>query len=188
MWLTARAFLTSLLAIGGALALAPASARAQMGGMAGGGRSLGGYGAGTITSYYGGGGGGYVPYNGNASGFVPYQGGYGGGMGVQPVPRRLPETPIGGVMMAETPIGGASLAAETMRRALRGGRGMDSRAGSRTFAPFGYQGAMAGADGGMLPMTSRAGARRTPSGPGFGYPFRMPPGLTGGTAGGMAMP
>ena len=72
---------------------------------------LGGYGASTIGSYYGGGGGGYIPYMGNGSGFVPYRSGQGGGMGVQPIPRQVPTTPIRGVMMGGTPIGGASLSA-----------------------------------------------------------------------------
>lgn len=147
--------------------------------MPGGGRSLGGYGASTISSYYGGGNGGYLPYNGRASGFVPYSGGYGGGLGVQPIPRRLPETPIGGAMMAETPIGGASLS---------GGVGMGTTRGSRAIVPFGYEGRI-GMGGGLIgtPMTRQRAMRRSPSGLGFGYPFRMPPGLTGVTSP-MAMP
>ena len=72
-----RAALASILVIGMSFMLGMSSARAQMS-MTGGGRSLGGYGTATISSYYGGGGGGYVPYNGRASGFVPYSGDYGG--------------------------------------------------------------------------------------------------------------
>ena len=93
--------------------------RAQMS-MTDGGRSLGGYGTATISSYYGGGGGGYVPYNGRAGGFVPYSGDFGGGIGSRPIPRRLPQTPIGGVMMAETPIGGATLSGSMGARGAMG--------------------------------------------------------------------
>src|SRR5437763_6735102 len=103
----------------GLLALNAVPARAQMS-MSGGGRSLGGYGASTIGSYYGGGGGGYIPYMGNGSGFVPYRSGQGGGIGVQTTRRQLPQTSIGGQAMAPTPIGGASLGA---------GRGMSMSPG-----------------------------------------------------------
>src|SRR3954453_7784047 len=92
----------------GLVAFSVAPAWAQMS-MSGGGRSLGGYGASAIGSYYGGGGGGYIPYMGNGSGFVPYRSGQGGGMGVQPIRRQLPQMSIGGQAMADTPIGGASL-------------------------------------------------------------------------------
>ncbi|MBX6316532.1 MAG: hypothetical protein IRY99_27005, partial [Isosphaeraceae bacterium] len=115
------------------------SARAQMGGMSGAVPSLGGYGAATITQYYSSGMGSYMPYNGNASGFVPYRGGSAGGLGVQPIPRRLPQTAIGGVMMPQIPIGGASLYGSTMARP-RGGMGTRTGARLRTFAPFGYEG------------------------------------------------
>src|SRR2546423_5310712 len=89
----------------GLLVFSSVTARAQMS-MSGGGRSLGGYGASTIGSYYAGSGGGYIPYMGNGSGFVPYRSGQGGGIGVQPIRRQLPQTSIGGQTMAETPIGG----------------------------------------------------------------------------------
>src|SRR5271157_568670 len=167
------------------LLLCASPSRAQMS-MTGGGRSLGGYGTATISSYYGGGGGGYVPYNGQASGFVPYSGDFGGGIGSRPIPRRLPQTPIGGVMMAETPIGGSSLSGGI---STRGAMGMGGRSsGARTFLPFGYEGGI-GMSGGMSVMPS-AGAgrmRRSTAGPGFGYPFRMPPSLLSGSSS-MAMP
>ena len=67
----------------GLLAFSAASARAQMS-MSGGGRSLGGYGASSIGSYYGGSGG-YIPYMGNGSGFVPYRSGQGGGRASSPL-------------------------------------------------------------------------------------------------------
>lgn len=173
----------ALLSVG--LLLCASSSRAQMS-MTGGGRSLGGYGTATISSYYGGGGGGYVPYNGRASGFVPYSGDFGGGIGSRPIPRRLPQTPIGGVMMAETPIGGSSLSGGI---STRGAMGMGGRSsGARTFLPFGYEGGI-GMSGGMSVMPS-AGAgrmRRSTAGPGFGYPFRMPPSLLSGSSS-MAMP
>src|SRR5271165_2183531 len=164
----------ALLSVG--LLLCASSSRAQMS-MTGRGRSLGGYGAATISSYYGGGGGGYVPYNGRASGFVAYSGDFGGGIGSRPIPRRLPQTPIGGVMMAETPIGGATLS------------GMGSRSsGARTFLPFGYEGGI-GTNGTMSAMApiGAGGRRQSPAGPGFGYPFRMPPSLLSGSSS-MAMP
>jgi hypothetical protein len=92
-------------------------------------------------------------------------------------------------MMASTPIGGASLSGG-MGAGTRGGMRMDSRAGGRPLVPFGYEGGIGiGMSGGMTaaPMSRQAGMRRSASGPGFGYPFRMPPGL-GGTSSGMAMP
>lgn len=148
------------------------SVQAQMG-IPGAGRSLGGYGAATISQYYSSGMGTYMPYNGNASGFVPYRGGYAGGLGVQPIPRRLPQTPIGGISMPMTPIGGASLPGG-MGAGTRGGMG--AGAGRRWFASFGYEAGI-GMGGGMIgtPMTKQGGMRRSPSGPGFGYPFQMPP-------------
>ena len=176
--------LASAIAWGAVAGTTPA--RAQMA-MPGSGRSLGGYGAATISSYYGGGGGGYLPYNGRASGFVPYRGnGIGGGMSTQPIPRRLPQTPIGGVMMAETPIGGASLSS-----GMRGGNGrggaMGTRPESRTLVPFGYEGGI-GMGNRIIgtPMTRQDRSRRA-TGPGFGYPFRIPPSLSGGSPS-MAMP
>src|SRR4051794_18777878 len=107
----------------GLVAIGTTPLRAQMS-MSGGGRSLGGYGASTIGSYYGGGGSGYIPYMGNGSGFVPYRSGQGGGMGVQPTRRQLPQTSIGGQAMDETPIGGSSLSPMGGR-----GRGMSMASG-----------------------------------------------------------
>ncbi len=162
------------------------SARAQMS-MSGAGRSLGGYGSVTIGRYYTSGMGSYMPYNGNASGFIPYRGGYAGGLGLQPIPRRLPQTSIGGTSMPMTSIGGASLPGG-MAAGMRGGMG--ATAGRRPFAPFGYEGGIGmGMGGGMAgtPMTKQAGMRPTPSGPGFGYPFQMPANLPGAPAGMGAM-
>jgi hypothetical protein len=173
----------ALLSVG--LLLCASPSRAQMS-MTGGGRSLGGYGTATISSYYGGGGGGYVPYNGRASGFVPYSGDFGGGIGSRPIPRRLPQTPIGGVMMAETPIGGATLSGSM---GARGGMDLGSRSsGARTFLPFGYEGGigMSGTMSAVAPIGA-GGRRQSPAGPGFGYPFRMPPSLLSGSSS-MAMP
>lgn len=160
------------------LATGSPSARAQVG-MSGAGRSLGGYGASAIRQYYSSGMGSYMPYNGNASGFIPYRGGPAGGLGVQPVPRRLPQTPIGGVSMPVTPIGGASLS-PGMNAGTRGGMGTGSR---RSLVPFGYEGGIG--MGGMIgtPMTRQGSMRRSPSGPGFGYPFSMPPDLLGAPTG-----
>ena len=145
-------------------------------------RSLGGYGAATISSYYGSESGGYLPYNGSAGGVVPYSGGNGGGPGVQTIPRRLSSTPIGGSMMAQTPIGGASLAGG-MGSSLRGGMGMAATTGFRGLFPAGYE---TGVGMNRMGMTSRGGMRRPAIGPGFGSPFRMPPSLNAGPA--MSMP
>lgn len=145
------------------------SARAQMG-MPGGSRSLGGYGSATIGRYYTSGMGSYMPYNGNASGFVPYRGGYAGGLGLQPIPRRLPQTPIGGISMPMTMIGGASLPGG-MATGMRGGMGAGASRG--VFAPFGSEGGM-GMSAIGTPMTMQGSTTRKPTGPGFGYPFRMP--------------
>ena len=98
----------------------------------------------------------------------------------------LPQTPIGGAMMAETPIGGATLSGSMGARGAMGRGGRSS--GARTFLPFGYEGGI-GMSGGMSVMPS-AGAgrmRRSTAGPGFGYPFRMPPSLLSGSSS-MAMP
>jgi hypothetical protein len=176
-----------LLAIAGTSASGLPSARAQMAMPGAGGRSLGGYGASAISSYYGGGSTVYVPYSGNSHGFVPYSGGNGGGLGVQRIPRRLSSTTIGGAMMAQTPIGGASLSGG-MGGSTRGGMGMGPGTGPRGLVPFGYEGGV-GMGGGMsgMPMTRQGGTRQSATGPGFGYPFRMPPSLTGaGTS--MSMP
>src|SRR4051812_48668616 len=82
----------------GLFALGAVPARAQMS-MSGGGRSLGGYGASAIGSYYSGGGGGSLPYMGNGSGFVPYRGVQAAGTAAQPTRRQLPQTSIGGRAM-----------------------------------------------------------------------------------------
>jgi hypothetical protein len=87
---------------------------------------------------------------------------------------------------AETPIGGASLSG-----GMRGGDGrggaMGTRPGGRTLVPFGYEGGIGMGDRLIgTPMTRRDRPRR-PTGPGFGYPFRIPPSLSGGSPS-MAMP
>jgi hypothetical protein len=185
---TRQAIPLGVLLVAGLTAIGSTPARAQMG-MSGAGRSLGGYGAATIGRYYTSGMGSYMPYNGNASGFIPYRGGYAGGLGLQRIPRRLPQTPIGGTSMPMTSIGGASLPGG-MAAGTRDGMGMGAVAGRRTFAPFGYEGGIGmGMSGGMIgtPMTKQAGMRRTPSGPGFGYPFQMPADRPGARAGMGAM-
>jgi hypothetical protein len=159
------------------LAACESSAHAQMS-MAGARRSLGGYGAATIGQYYSSGTTAFMPYSGSG-GYIPYQGGYAGGLGVIPVSRRLPQTPIGGTSMPMTPIGGGSLAG-----GMAGGReGMGARAGGRAFLPFGYEGSI-GMEGRMVgtPMTQQGG-RRPASGPGFRYPFTVPPSLLGPAVG-----
>ncbi len=156
-------------------------AHAQMGGMSRSSRSLGGYGASTIGSYYRNSGGGtYLPYNGRASGYVPYQSG--GGMTAQPVSRSLISTSIGGASMAATPIGGASLStAGGMRGSSMGSTWSEV---GRGLIPYGYE---AGLGRGMGGSMTRSGSKpnATP-GPGFGNPFRMPTDLGGPS--GMAMP
>jgi hypothetical protein len=166
----------------GLLAFTAGPARAQMA-MSGGGRSLGGYGASTVGSYYSGGGGGYIPYMGNGSGFVPYRSGQGGGMGVQPVRRQLPQTSIGGQLMAETPIGGASLS--SMGGSPRGGMAVGSRPARGLGIPFGYEGGIGMGGTGMTSPGQRGGMRPRP-GPGFGYPFRVSAPLPGTSS--MSMP
>ncbi|MFI5456078.1 MAG: hypothetical protein ACHRXM_11575 [Isosphaerales bacterium] len=166
-----RAILEGLLLIGGITLIGAPAAQAQMG-TPGAGRSLGGYGEATIGRYYSSGMTSYMPYNGSAGGFIPYRGGYAGGFGFEPISRRVPQTPIGGISMPMTPIGGASLSG-----------GMGAGAGRGVFAPFGYEGGI-GLGAGMIgtPMTKQGG-RRSPLGPGFGYPFRTPSNLAGDAAG-----
>jgi hypothetical protein len=163
------------------LALSAVPARAQMS-MSGGRRPLGGYGASSIGSYYSSGGGGYLPYTGNGSGFVSYQSGQGGRMGVQPIRRQLPQTPIGGQMMAETPIGGASFSAV----GSRGGMGLDSRSPRGLGIPFGYDGGVGTRGMGMTSLGQRGTTGRPGPGPGFGYPFWTPAPLPGSSS--MSMP
>ncbi|MHB1559469.1 MAG: hypothetical protein ACYC61_18630 [Isosphaeraceae bacterium] len=158
------------LIIGGMLLIPTGPARAQSG-MSGGGRSLGGYGAATIGRYYSSGTTAYMPYSGGG-GYVPYQGGPGGGFAVRPVSRALPQTPIGGTSMAATPIGGASL----------GAGAMTDRSGTRRFESFRFSSGL-GSDMIGRPMTQPSGLRRGLTGPGFGYPFRVPPDLVNGSGG-----
>lgn len=160
--------------------IAARPAHAQMG--MSGSRSLGGYGAATITQYYSNNMSSYMPYNGNASGFVPYRGGYAGGFGTQPLARRLPETSIGGALMPMTAIGGSSLTG-----GVGGMGGMGGAPARGALLPFGYEGGIGlGMSAVGTPMTKQGGmAARKPSGPGFGNPFRMPPDLAGASG---AMP
>jgi hypothetical protein len=161
------------------------SARAQMA-MAGGSRSLGGYGASTISSYYSAGGTSYLPYAGNSRGFIPYSGGAGGGMGAMASPRWIPATPIGGAMApGQTAIGGASVPGG-MGTATRGGMGMGTGSGPRTYTLYGSMGG-AGMGGDMSATGRPGGRRRSPTGPGLGNPFRMPPSLPG-SGGSMSVP
>ena len=164
-----------LLAILGIGAIRTASAQMAM---SGGGRSLGGYGAATISSYYGNGGG-YVPYNGRAGAIIPT------GMSAATPPRTIPNVAIGGAsMVAATPIGGISAAAG-MGMGMGMGRGMEARSGPRSYAPL-LPGAGMGMGGGMGSRPGSVAIGRGPSGPGFGYPFRMP--LEFGGSSTMGMP
>jgi hypothetical protein len=179
-----------LLAVAGFAGPSMPPARAQMAMPgSGGGRSLGGYGASAIGSYYGNGGSVYVPYSGNSHGFLPYRGGSGsgsgGGLGAAPIARRLPQTAIGGVLMADTPIGGASLSG-AMGGDTRGSMSMKARSGRdrALLVPFGYEGGIG--MGGIGGMPGTMGPRRMSPGPGFGSPFRMPIPLGGASS--MAMP
>jgi hypothetical protein len=132
--------------------LGSAQARGRMG--MPGGRSLGGYGASTIGSYYGGGGG-YVPFGGR-SGLIPEA----RNPGFQPVPRRPTSTPIGG--------------ASSPSFSGRGGAGMGARRGR------GSEGMGLGQEGSVgMPMTGRGGSRRVSPGPGLGWPFAVPAGFGG---------
>jgi hypothetical protein len=184
MSLTKRAILASAVLLGGIGTVGMSQVHAQMA-MSGGGRSLGGYGATAISSYYSAGSSTYIPYSGNAHGFIPYRGGSAGGLGAQPIPRRLSQTSIGGVMMADTPIGGASLSGG-MGGDARSGMSMGARSarGRQMLMPFGYEGGIG--MGGMATMSGGMGRRPMSTGPGFGYPFRMPMNLGGSSS--MAMP
>lgn len=140
----------------------PGDARAQAAGM---GRSLGGYGEAAISRYYRSGQGPLIPYGGGQGGFVPYRGLEAREPAVAAmIPRRLEPTPIGGAGTMGTPIGGASL----MRGAFS----------YRPLTSRGLPGIGSGGRSGMV-----GGGRRT--GPGFGYPFRQPPRLSGPGGGGM---
>lgn len=162
-----------LVVLGSTLFVVAGTARAQSE-MSRGGRSLGGYGASTIGRYYSSGTTAYIPYGG-AGGYVPYQSGPDGGFALRPVSRELPLTPIGGTSMAATPIGGASLRAGAMT----------SRAGAPRFDSFRFSSGL-GSDTIGRPMTRQSSKRRAPSGPGFRYPFRVPPDLVNGSRGSSA--
>jgi hypothetical protein len=88
-----------------------------------------------------------------------------------------------------TAIGGASLSGGMAAGRRDGmGIGMGGVAGRRTFALFGYEGGI-GMGGGMIgtAMTQQASMPPARSGPGLGYPFRMPADLPGAPAGMGAM-
>ena len=102
-----KSFLRPVIALG-LIMLSAVPVRAQMS-ASGGVRSLGGYGASAIGSYYGTGGGGYIPYMGNASGFVPYRSGQGGGIGVQPTRRLLAPQSLTGLLFGDPPVGFSAL-------------------------------------------------------------------------------
>ena len=177
-----RAYATGILTFACLSAIVPTPARAQMT-MSGGGRSLGGYGAATITSYYSNGNG-YVP-SGGRGGVLPLRGGA-GVMGTPRATRPIPPTAIGGAsMVASTPIGGIS-SGGGMGMGSRDGPGIGSgpRSGRRAYAPL-----LPGGGAGMAPMGGSTGSigGRSPAGPGFGSPFRVPPDFGGGTSA-MAMP
>ncbi len=167
-----------------AFSVVPTNVRAQMAmSGSGAGRSLGGYGASAIGSYYSSGNTGYLPYNGNGSGFIASRPGLGLGASAAPVSRRVLDTTVGGMMMTTTPIGGSSLPG-SMGSASRSSMGMRTTSQPRSFIPYGYEGGLGMGSGmGAAPMSS---SRRSPTGPGFSYPFRMPAGLGG--SGSMTMP
>jgi hypothetical protein len=177
---TIRALLVGTAAFGALLVGGAPLAQAQMS-TSGGMRSLRGYGGAAIDQYYSGSMSSYMPYNGNTGGFVSYQGGQ-GGMGMQPLTRGLPETPIGGVSMGMTHVGGASRQMGAMTDA-RGGA-MGAVQGGRMVALFGSEaGVGMGAMQVGTPMTQRSRMRRAPSGLKFGYPFRMPADFPGAAIG-----
>ncbi len=125
------------------------SAHGQMKGR---GRSLGGYGGATIGSYYRNSQGVLLPYGGAFGGYIPYQSLEPRTASATLQPREIMETPIGGTgMMRGTPIGGSSL-----------------RRGTFLYVPLRSRGGMMG-----------QGGRRSRTLPGFGYPFRRPPLLSG---------
>lgn len=148
------------------LALAPASSRGQMGGM---GRSLGGYGGGTIESYYRSRAGALIPYGGGFGGYIPYR---------SLEPRGWADGAMAARRVETTPIGGAS-------RSMGLGA-IDEGAMARGYAPFEVGGMGTSFSlGGPLIRPSRmpsAGMRRLPA---FGSPFRQPPRIGG--AGGASM-
>ena len=155
--------------------LAASPVYAQMG-MGGGGRSLGGYGAATISSSYSNNSG-YAAPMANGRMLLPTPAGMGAGR--LTTPGRIAETPIGGVLMGgSTPIGGSS-APGAMGRSSRSGMGM---APSVRMSPLPY------GSGGMSGMSARMGGgmRRSPYGPGLGSPFRPPANLSGSSS--MSMP
>ncbi len=146
------------------LAVGNGSAPGQM---AGGMRSLGGYGEATIGSYYQSNPQGpLIPMAGGSGGFVPYR----GLESREPVasamvPRRIEPTPIGGRGMAATPIGGASR--------MRGG----------LLSPTGLLGGM-----GLLGRPAKMNRfDRGVMPPRIGSPFRQPPSLNNGGSSGSGM-
>jgi hypothetical protein len=144
-------FLAALWAFGWGTTTAQMAAR-------GGSRSLGGYGASTISSYYSSAGGGtYIPYLGGQGGFIPYR-------GLEPRPAATRPRPLPG-----TPIGGAS----AMTRP-----GHMSRQETRLYSPFLHPVGL-NPGGGMLPMPDPTSLRSRQGIPRLGYPFWQPPSLSG---------
>jgi hypothetical protein len=155
MWAGWRTGMAWLVLGGLAWALETAPAHGQTGDIR---RSLGGYGAASIASYYGSRSGPLVPYAGGHGGFIPYE-----GLEAQRsaasilIPRVIPPTPIGGAGMGGTPIGGFS-----------------RRQGPRIHQPLNFRGRFG--TGGSSGLPRRYG-------PGFGYPFRQPTRFSSGGVG-----
>jgi hypothetical protein len=74
-----------------------------------------------------------------------------------------------------------------MRAAPRGSMDMGSKGRPRRYMPFRSPGNMGmGAGMSSMPASRASGNPPVSTGPGFGYPFRMPPSLPG--SGSMSMP
>ena len=175
MRLPLRTFLVGSVLVG-ALTLAgttPALAQATL---AGGGRSLGGYG-GEMTETGSGMGmsGASIPYAGKFGGFMPYR--MGGTASLSFQSRGTAPSGMGRTSFSLSPMSGGM-------SAMSGGLGKGLGAGSRISSAFGSSGAM-GAGAGMQPMSGSRGPGVMP--PNFGYPFRQPPSLLSPTSGGSGM-
>jgi hypothetical protein len=169
-----RAFLASVLLIGGEWAFGTPSIRAQSLDSR---SSLGGYGATASSSMASMGGSPIIPYAGNFGGFMPYRTGGGSSLSFQSRGASAMDTRTQFGLIPMT--GGMTSMSGSM------GQGFGAR--TRVFSSFGSQSGM-GLDGGKRQIMPGAGGMSVMP-PNFGYPFYQPPRFLTPSAstGGMSM-
>jgi hypothetical protein len=176
MRLARRAFLASVVVIGGQLAIGTSSTSAQSLGSR---TSLGGYGATSGNSMASMGvGSPIIPYAGNFGGFMPYRMGGGSSLSFQ-------SRGASAIGSTRAPFSLSPMSGGMTWKSVGMGQGVGAR--TSAFSSFGSQGGM-GLGGGTRHVTpGSSGTGVMP--PNFGYPFYQPPSLVAPSAssGGMSM-